>query len=121
MCSNPDIERGYSIKFLRLNKAQCLCRGLTTGRSPDQYKDKNYAPVHAMTAYRGVEVKSQVPAPATLRPGRDTGTHREGRWVRPSASLDVKKRKVSCLLQGIESQFLGFVGHSLVTTPRAAP
>jgi hypothetical protein len=74
-----------------------------------------------MTAYRGLEVNSQVQAPATLLPGTDTGTHREGRWVRPSASLDVKKRKVSCLLQGIESQFLGFVGQSLVTTPTAPP
>ena len=63
-----------------------------------------------MTAYRGVEVRSQVQTPTTLLPGTDTGTHSERRCVRPSASLDVKKRKVSCLLQGIESQFLGFVG-----------
>jgi hypothetical protein len=103
-------------------KAQCLTRSLKTGRSPDQYKGKNYAPVHAMTtAYRRVEVNSQVQAPATLLPGIDTGTHTEGRWVRPSASLDVKKRKVSCLLQGIESQFLRFAGQSLVTTLTAPP
>jgi hypothetical protein len=79
MCSNPDIGRGYSIKLLRHIKVQCVARGLTTGRSPDQHKGKNYAPVHAMTAYRGVEVNSQVQTPVTLLPGTDTGTHSEGR------------------------------------------